>query len=175
MLVAVTSEPCWAANARSAAAPVMITEWPATLNSEYGSPAAGLRLLTMSHRPRYGCLPPQYGQDMSDAHHMSRQNSRPGRDSVGRRHEMIEEPGEASQVTADPVMGDLQIRWFACRWPLTLAVLAERPTSRRAGPGLYPSPQVSPRRRPGPVSRFGVPAEAWGLWMGRGWWRGWVR
>src|SRR5215472_11451700 len=153
LLVAVTSEPCWAANARSAAAPVMITEWPATLNSEYGSPAAGLRLLTMGHRPRYGCLPPQYGQDMSDAHHMSRQNSRPGRDSVGRRHEMIEEPGEASQVTADPVMGDLRIRWFACRWPLTLAVLAERPTSRRAGPGFVSLTSGISAPPPGP----GVP------------------
>jgi len=69
---------------------------------------------------------------------------------------MIEEPGEASQVTADPVMGDLRIRWFACRWPLTVAVLAERPTSRRAGPGFVSLTSGISAPPPGP----GVPVRS---------------
>ena len=39
-------------------------------------------------------------------------------------------------MTADPVMGDLRIRWFTCNWPLTLAVLAERAMPAQGRPGF---------------------------------------
>jgi hypothetical protein len=71
---------------------------------------------------------------------------------------MTEEPGEASRVTADPVMGDLRIRWLTRSWPLTVAVLAERPMPAQGLPGFVSL--TSGRSARGSE----------GLTTGRGWW-----
>jgi hypothetical protein len=87
---------------------------------------------------------------------------------------MIEEPGEASQVTADPVMGDLRIRWFTCSWPLTPAVMAERPMPAQGPPGFVSltSGTSGPSARPGVLVR----SACGGVGVADGsWWEAGVR